>query len=243
MDPPYGDTFGGYTLQLTGNYLGSNSNVQILIDNVPCVYVSSNGTELVCTVGARATPPDQNTFVVLIEGRRAYIKQEFMYVLKWSDPRTWGTDLPPIDGDIIYVPAGQTLLVDQDTPHIEGIAVKNGTLIFSNSTSITVKTGFITMVGGRFIAGTEENPHHANLVFEMYGGYYGAQQPMAGNKGIFCLDCKFSMYGKPRSPTWTTLSDTITPGSLSFNVSQAVDWQVGEKIVVASTSFNPAEAE
>lgn len=126
---------------------------------------------------------------------------------------------------------------------MEGIAVQNGTIIFSNSTNITVKTGFITMVGGRLIAGTEEHPHHANLTFEMYGGYYGAQQPMAGNKGIFCLDCKLSIYGKPRNYVWTTLSSTVLPGISYLNVTNAVDWQPGEKIVVASTSFDPAEAE
>lgn len=38
-----------------------------------------------------------------------------MYVMRWSDIRTWGTDMPPVDGDIVSVPKGMTLLVDQST--------------------------------------------------------------------------------------------------------------------------------
>jgi hypothetical protein len=110
-----------------------------------------------------------------------------MYVLKWSDDRTWGIDLPPVKDDIVFVPAGMTLLVDQSTPKLAGIAVQNGTIIFANNTDITVNTGFITVVGGQFIAGTEQQPLYTNLTFILYGGYYDAQQPIGGNKMIFCL--------------------------------------------------------
>jgi len=75
------------------------------------------------------------------------------------------------------------------------------------------------MNGGRFIAGTERRPHHAQLTFILYGGYYGKQMPMFGNKGIGCMDCKLSMYGIPRTPTWTTISATINPGVSQFTVS------------------------
>ena len=31
--------------------------------------------------------------------------------------------MPPVDNDLVYVPKGTTLYVDQDTPVLEGIAV------------------------------------------------------------------------------------------------------------------------
>lgn len=52
--------------------------------------------------------------------------------MRWSDIRTWGTDLPPVDGDLVYVPQGMTLYVDQDTPILDGIVVENGKLIFAD---------------------------------------------------------------------------------------------------------------
>ena len=50
----------------------------------------------------------------------------------------------------------------------------------------------------------------------MYGNYYAPQQPMFGNKGIGCLECKFSMIGKKRTPTWTTIKYTINEGDNQF---------------------------
>jgi hypothetical protein len=32
--------------------------------------------------------------------------------MRWSDSRTWGTDLPPVEGDLVYIPQGMYLLVD-----------------------------------------------------------------------------------------------------------------------------------
>ena len=58
---------------------------------------------------------------------------------------TWGVDLPPIDNDLVVVPKGTTLLVDQDTPKLEGIVVDGGTIVFSDDVDITVQTGFITL--------------------------------------------------------------------------------------------------
>jgi len=77
----------------------------------------------------------------------------------------------------------------------------------------------------------------------MYGNYNGKQQPMFGNKGIGCLECKFSMHGEPRVKTWTLLSSTIMVNTAVLTVDDAVDWRIGEEIVVASTGFDHNEAE
>ena len=77
----------------------------------------------------------------------------------------------------------------------------------------------------------------------MTGSYYGRQQPIVGNKGIGCIKCKLSMYGKERTKTWTTISSTISPGDTQFTVSEPVDWQVGEEVVIASTDFDHNHAE
>lgn len=42
----------------------------------------------------------------------------------WSDERTWGMSFKPADGDLVYVPKGQVLWVDQSTPKLIGIVVE-----------------------------------------------------------------------------------------------------------------------
>ena len=83
-----------------------------MIDGVSCVFKSATATNIICTVGARSTLPEQNTFTVTVGNNKALAKEEFIYVQRWSDIRTWGTDLPPVEGDLVYVPPGMTLFVD-----------------------------------------------------------------------------------------------------------------------------------
>lgn len=99
-------------------------------------------------MGARPAIPGSNSFTVSVGNSKAVIVNGFLYVLKWSDSRTWGVDLPPVEGDLVYVPPGMSLLVDQDTPVLAGIAVEDGKLIFPNNTDVTVQSHFITLNGG-----------------------------------------------------------------------------------------------
>ena len=53
-----------------------------------------------------------------------------------------------MDGDLIYVPEGKMLLIDVDTPQVVGIVAQNASVVVANNTKVTIRTGFITMVGG-----------------------------------------------------------------------------------------------
>jgi len=152
--PRYGDIFGGYEITLTGTNLDVGIPY-IAIDSIPCVVTKVNSTNIVCTVGARPTvPTTDNTFTVTIGRGNAILQDRFLYVLRWSDSRTWGFDMPPINDDLVYIPTGLALLVDQDTPILQAIISEGGTLVFSDEKDLVVQAGFITMNGGSFIAGT-----------------------------------------------------------------------------------------
>lgn len=209
ISPKYGDFFGGYDITLTGTNLDAAA-ATITIDGIDCPVSTASSASIVCTAGARSGSYTQaNTFTVVLGPSNAVLRDTFLYVLRWSNDTTWGVDIPPVDNDLIVVPTGTTLMVDQDTPILEGIAVDGGTLVFDDTKALTVQAGFITLNGGKFIAGTEQTPHTNDLTFIMHGGYYGTQQPIFGNKGIGCHNCKFYMYGQPRTRTWTTISATI----------------------------------
>lgn len=71
----------------------------------------------------------------------------FNYVLRWSDEKTWGMSFKPIDGDLIHVPKGQVLWVDESTPKLLGIVVE-GKIVFSDEFPMTITTDFIIVKGG-----------------------------------------------------------------------------------------------
>lgn len=88
------------------------------------------------------------TFEILVNGSYADIQTEdFKYVMRWSDERTWGMSFKPADGDLVYVPKGQVLWVDQSTPKLIGIVVE-GKIIFSDEGPMTITTDFITINKG-----------------------------------------------------------------------------------------------
>jgi len=51
------------------------------------------------------------------------------------------------------------------------------------------------------------------------------------------------LFGEQRNVTWTHLAETAESGSNSITLETAVDWNVGDEIIVTTTSFNPWETE
>ena len=130
---------------------GTNLDIgaaDIMIDGIACVVQSASATAIVCTVGERSAIPSENTFTVSVGGNKAILHQKFMYVMRYSDPRTWGTDVPPIEGDLVYVPEGMTLYMDETTPQLEGIITLGGNLFFADEADMEIHAGIIVMNGG-----------------------------------------------------------------------------------------------
>ena len=51
------------------------------------------------------------------------------------------------------------------------------------------------------------------------------------------------IHGQPRNVTWTTLNETAYVGVNEIVLSQPVDWQINEKIVISTTSYIATETE
>lgn len=83
---------------------------------------------------------------------------------------------------------------------------------------MTLDAHYFIISGGEFVAGTEINRYQHQLTITLYGGYYDKQLPIFGNKVLGCRNCKFSLHGKVRNPTWTELNATIDAGDTQFTV-------------------------
>lgn len=166
-----------------------------------------------------------------------------MYVMRWSNESTWGVSFKPINGDLVHVPKGQVLWVDESTPNLLGIVVE-GKIIFSDERPINVTTNFITINKGTFVAGTLQKPYQNLLRFRLTGWIRNPMQPIFGTKVIGCEACKFSMHAKGLANfRWTTLNQTINPGNqvvkLDVTVPDTYANSVnGAKLIVTSTGLD-----
>jgi hypothetical protein len=77
----------------------------------------------------------------------------------------------------------------------------------------------------------------------MHGNITDPYIPIYGNKCIGLRYGTLDMHGNERTPTWTFLDSTVEKGENVMVLAEEVDWQVGEMIAVASTSFKPREGE
>jgi len=77
----------------------------------------------------------------------------------------------------------------------------------------------------------------------MHGTKQDRQLPMYGSKGIGIQHGRLEMHGKPRDFTWTMLSTTAEAGATEITLMDAVDWVIGEELVIASTDFDMNQAE
>lgn len=55
----------------------------------------------------------------------------FRYVSFWSNPLTWGGDIPPLEGESVSIPKGQHLLFDIDASPMLNAIIVEGSLIFA----------------------------------------------------------------------------------------------------------------
>src|SRR5207253_116830 len=64
-----------------------------------------------------------------------------------------------------------------------------------------------------------------------------------GDRGIMLLGGTLSLHGNRSSNTWTKLAHTARAGSSSIQVLNAAGWRKGDRVVLASTDYNPRQAE
>src|SRR5262245_59279286 len=104
------------------------------------------------------------------------------------------------------------------------------------------------MLHGELEIGTEKAPHtrKATITFtnnvkdEDISGVGGTTDRV--DRGIMLMGGTLNLHGD-RTNTWTKLANTANAGSTSIQVLNAAGWRVGDEIVLASTDFDPRQAE
>ena len=165
---------------------------------------------------------------------------------RWSDPATWPGRKVPVAGDQVTIEKGKDVVLDVSPPALGSLTI-DGKLSFANNRDLELTTEWI-LLHGELEIGTEARPHtrKATITFtnnvkdEDIGGMGGTND--RSDRGIALMGGTLNLHGD-RKNTWTKLAQTAAAGSTSIQVLDASGWRVGDEIVLASTDFDPRQAE
>ena len=159
----------------------------------------------------------------------------------WSNPATWGGSVPTA-GQVVDIPAGKNVLLDVDTPALGGLRIE-GSLSFAEG-DVSLTSAWI-MVQGQLSIGSAGRPYVGRALITLTGNNPNASTPVSagiGNKALGVVGGTLELHGKPRL-SWTQLGATAVKGATQIQLKENVNWQVGDRIVIASTDFRYQQAE
>jgi cell migration-inducing and hyaluronan-binding protein len=146
----------------------------------------------------------------------------------------------PAAGDKVTIESGKDVILDVSPPALGGVTI-NGKLSFANTADLELTTEWI-MVHGELAIGTEAAPHTRKATITLADNVKDEEMMGMGDRGIMLSGGTLNLHGN-RKNTWTKLAATAEAGSNSIQVLNAAEWRVGDEIVLASTDFNPRQAE
>lgn len=160
---------------------------------------------------------------------------------RWSDAATWPGRAVPGTGATVVIPAGKHVLLDVSPPPLAALRIE-GELVFDQR-DLSLTAGSIMVHGGTLQVGTTDEPYRYRGVITLTGSENAADATAVEAKALgVMMDGKLELHGAPRL-SWTRLAATAAKGSTQLVLERAPDWNTGDRLVVASTDYDPLQAE
>src|ERR1700735_2092479 len=159
---------------------------------------------------------------------------------RWSDAATWPDKKGPEKDAIVTIEKDMNVVLDVSPPPLHGLRL-NGKLSFADNKDLELTTEWI-MLHGVLEIGSEASPHKRNATITLTNNVPGEDIETMGDRGIMLMGGTLSLHGNRRN-SWTNLAKTAAAGSNAIEVLNAGDWKKGDVIVLASTDFDPHQAE
>jgi cell migration-inducing and hyaluronan-binding protein len=159
---------------------------------------------------------------------------------RWSDPATWPDRKVPAKGDAVTISKDMNVVLDVSPPALRSLTL-DGKLSFANTRDLELTTEWI-LLHGELQIGSETSPHTRKATITLTNDVPGEDIMTMGDRGIMIMGGTLSLHGN-RKDSWTKLAKTAAAGSNTIEVLNTGDWKKGDEIVVASTDFDPHQAE
>ncbi|MFT4807327.1 MAG: hypothetical protein ACI9LX_000644 [Paraglaciecola sp.] len=152
------------------------------------------------------------------------------------------------NSDVIEIPKGISVEIDQSVK-LRLLKI-SGELNCPLTGDFTIETEGILVEGqgAKLSCGSASSPFNGNISFVFTGdneisNISTATHNMGSKAFVAHMNGEISLYGKSGKSGFVYLKEHAEVDSATIELSQAVNWQVGDEIVVASTGFDPHEAE
>ena len=161
---------------------------------------------------------------------------------RWSDPASWPGGKVPSAGEAVTIGRDRDIVLDVSPPALRSLTV-NGKLSFSNDRDLELKTDWIYLAGGELDIGSEAKPYTRQATITLTDKVPDENVNTMGDRGIMLLGGTLSLHGDRTNNTWTKLVKTAKAGADRIDVLNASGWRKGDEIVLASTDYDPHQAE
>ena len=137
------------------------------------------------------------------------------------------------------------MLLDISPPIFSILLIKGGTLIFDEKDLHLQAEHILITENGRFQIGeSAEKPFQHKATITIHGHVRSTELPIYGAKSISVREGTLALYGKHIMHTWTHLSETANVGATAIKLNlPALGWNIGDQIVIATTSKSIRENE
>src|ERR1700680_536789 len=165
---------------------------------------------------------------------------------RWSDAATWPDKKVPAKDAVVTIGRDMDVVLDVIPPALHGLTIE-GKLSFADNKDLELTTEWI-MVHGELEIGTEAKTHTRNATITLTDNVKDEDMSGMGgtndrsDRGIMLMGGTLNLHGN-RTNSWTKLSKSAEAGSNSIEVLNAAEWRGGNMIVLASTDFDPHQAE
>jgi cell migration-inducing and hyaluronan-binding protein len=159
--------------------------------------------------------------------------------VRWSSPATWPGGQVPAAGAAVTIPEGRTVLLDVSPPALASLTIE-GALVFDEA-DLDLTSGWIAVLGTLRV-GTSAAPFQHRATITLTGSPDDPSVMGMGNRVLGVNGGTLDLHGEARDG-WTRLAATAPAGAAQLQLESAPDWRPGDKLVVASTDFDPARAE
>ena len=159
---------------------------------------------------------------------------------RWSDPASWPDRKVPGKGDAVTIGRDMNVVLDVSPPALRSLTI-DGKLSFADGRDLELTTEWI-LLHGELQIGSEANPYTRKATITLTNDVPGEDIMTMGDRGIMLMGGTLNLHGN-RKDSWTKLAKTASAGSNTIEVLNTGDWKKGDEIVIASTDFDPHQAE